>query len=363
MKSRVTIKDIAAEAGVSIGTVHTALSDKKGVSDETRERIKELAKEMHYKPNTTASLLKRKELQIGICLPSTDGDGSYYPPQLWNGYRAYKEKIRDYNVSFREFSYSNNDGPGDVGLRQKLDRKALKQVLDKGELNGIVINGNGCPFTGEELREYVEKGLVLVLLDTDIPDSGRLTCVMADHHCIGRLMAELIMPRIPSCGSVLFYAGSKEYPSYRLLEQGFNAYMQENGYENQIYREYVNQINEETYQNILRDVKRPDIAAVCGASSRTSIMLGRALRESGKAGKLVAVGSDLFDENKEALRQGVFQNLIQKNPFAQGFMATCLLVEYLLMDRTPEELFLVGSQVVFSSNLSQVENASVHFLV
>ena len=42
MKRRVTIKDIAAEAGVSLGTVHLALSDKPGVGAVTRERIRQI---------------------------------------------------------------------------------------------------------------------------------------------------------------------------------------------------------------------------------------------------------------------------------------------------------------------------------
>ena len=138
--------------------------------------------------------------------------------------------------------------------------------------------------------------------------------------------------------------------------------LQENGYENIIYRDHSNRICEENYKNILSYVKRPDVAAVCSVSSRASIMLARALQESGKAGKLVAVGSDLFEENKQALRSGVFQNLIQKNPFAQAFMATRMLVDYLLKDVKPEESFVVGSQVVFRSNLCLFEKNLVRFL-
>jgi LacI family transcriptional regulator len=92
------------------------------------------------------------------------------------------------------------------------------------------------------------------------------------------------------------------------------------------------------------------------------MMLGQALEESGKAGKVMAIGSDLFEENKDFLRRGVFQNLVQKNPFAQAFMATRFLSDYLLKDVRPEELFVVGSQMVFKSNLSLFEKNSVRFL-
>lgn len=364
MNRRVTIKDVAAAAGVSLGTVHLALSDKTGVSQETRARIKALAKEMDYHPNVAAASLKRKTVRLAVCFPSTEGDNQYYYPQMWSGFRTYRDSIPDLNVSIQEFAYPESDGAdkAEVWKRQNQVLDELKELLEKGELDGLVIHGNRCPIPAHVLYGYVEKGLVLALVDTDMPESGRLFCVRADYDCIGRTMAEIIMDRIPSCGSVFICAGIQEYPSHHRIEQGFTSYMRENGYENIIYRDHSNQICEENYKNILSYVKRPDVAAVCSVSSRASIMLARALQESGKAGKLVAVGSDLFEENKQALRSGVFQNLIQKNPFAQAFMATRMLVDYFLKDVKPEESFVVGSQVVFRSNLCLFEKNSVRFL-
>lgn len=362
MKNRVTIKDIAAAAGVSLGTVHMALSEKPGVSQATREKIRALAREMDYHPNAAAAALKRKTIHLAVCFPGISGDNGYYYPQLWSGFWAYRERIRDMNISIREFAYSENGAAGEKGLQQNDELEALEQMLDHGELDGLVIHGNRCPFTAEKLHGYVKKGLTLVLTDTDLPESGRLLCVAADYDSIGRTMAELVMSRIPSCGSILLCAGISEYASHRLIEEGFDAYLRENGHDNLVYKERSNQICSETYRSIFNYVKRPDVAAACCVSSRTSLMLAQALRESGKAGRLVAVGSDLFEENKQALRDGVFQNLVQKNPYAQAFMATKFLVEYLLRDTIPEELFVVGSQIVFRSNLSLFEKNSLRFL-
>ena len=68
----VTIKDIAAKAGVSTCTVSRVLNNRgKKVSEETRRRVLEAAKELDYKPNLIArGLVQRRTWQIGLIVPS-----------------------------------------------------------------------------------------------------------------------------------------------------------------------------------------------------------------------------------------------------------------------------------------------------
>ncbi|MGW4897279.1 LacI family DNA-binding transcriptional regulator [Kitasatospora sp. NPDC004240] len=57
MAHRVTIRDVAARAGVSAGAVSLALNDRPGVSEETRRRITEAARELGWTPSRTARSL------------------------------------------------------------------------------------------------------------------------------------------------------------------------------------------------------------------------------------------------------------------------------------------------------------------
>lgn len=69
--SRVSIKDIAEVAGVSHSTVSRALRDSPLISEDTRERIKEIAREMGYTPNAVAqSLQGQRTNTIGLVVPS-----------------------------------------------------------------------------------------------------------------------------------------------------------------------------------------------------------------------------------------------------------------------------------------------------
>lgn len=55
--ARVRIADVAERAGVSKGAVSFALNGRPGVSEETRERVLRIAKDMGWRPNTAARAL------------------------------------------------------------------------------------------------------------------------------------------------------------------------------------------------------------------------------------------------------------------------------------------------------------------
>lgn len=68
----VRLVDIAARARVSIMTVSKALRDQPDVSAATRDRIKRIAKEMGYVPDSSAQYLRTRTTKLfGLVIPST----------------------------------------------------------------------------------------------------------------------------------------------------------------------------------------------------------------------------------------------------------------------------------------------------
>lgn len=66
-KKMVTIYDIAKKLGYAPATVSRALNNKKDISEKTRERIQQAAKEMNYFPNSQAvALSTSKTWNIGV---------------------------------------------------------------------------------------------------------------------------------------------------------------------------------------------------------------------------------------------------------------------------------------------------------
>ncbi|MFJ4205055.1 LacI family DNA-binding transcriptional regulator [Streptomyces sviceus] len=71
--SRVTIKDVAARAGVSKGAVSLAFNHKPGLSEATRDRIFRAARELGWAPNLTARTLAGSRVDVvglAICRPA-----------------------------------------------------------------------------------------------------------------------------------------------------------------------------------------------------------------------------------------------------------------------------------------------------
>jgi len=80
MAKTVTMSDIADRLDVSTVTVSKALSDQKGVSEEMREKIKQLANELGYRKPTGKGKDRLRSFNIGVIAPqgSMDGQESLY---------------------------------------------------------------------------------------------------------------------------------------------------------------------------------------------------------------------------------------------------------------------------------------------
>jgi LacI family transcriptional regulator, galactose operon repressor len=67
---RVTIKDIAKKAGISVAAVSKALNDQPDIGQNTKDRVKRISKEMGYTPNILArNLVKRDNKTLGVLIP------------------------------------------------------------------------------------------------------------------------------------------------------------------------------------------------------------------------------------------------------------------------------------------------------
>ncbi len=154
---KVSIKDIAAKAGVSTATVSLALNGSDLVKDSTKERVQQLAKEMGYVPNPYArKLVLQKSGMLGLVVPT-----------IRNVYYAY---LVDYiNAFVREAGYGLQIATSDNS--PKMERKILDEMRIN-QVEGIMLAPVNVPNFGTNYIEEIQVPLVYTTgqyLDSEHP--------------------------------------------------------------------------------------------------------------------------------------------------------------------------------------------------
>src|SRR5262245_19708085 len=81
LRKRVTLKDIAHEAGVHVSTVSRALdpSSKTSLTDDVEKKVRKIAMRLGYRPNRIAAGLRtNRSMSVGIIIP--DITNTLFPP-------------------------------------------------------------------------------------------------------------------------------------------------------------------------------------------------------------------------------------------------------------------------------------------
>lgn len=141
----VTIKDIARIAGVSHMTVSRALNGNNAVTDETRDKVLKIARELNYRPNLQArSLVMNRKYSIGIVFSTLlSATAPSFMQACLNG--VYQTLAKDYNLIVKDlesglehFNFSRVDGVIFVS-QQESDDSFIDFALAQG-VNLVVIN-------------------------------------------------------------------------------------------------------------------------------------------------------------------------------------------------------------------------------
>lgn len=121
---RVTIYDVASEAGVSLATVSRVINDSSVVKEATKKKVEEAISRLGYKPNAIAQgLALQKTTTIGLIVPDTSFT---YTGQIINGLLDVS-KIYNYGVMLHTIT----EGISDVNK--------IIDVIIKSHVDGVII--------------------------------------------------------------------------------------------------------------------------------------------------------------------------------------------------------------------------------
>ncbi len=210
-----TIKDIAALARVSPGTVSKTLNDAPGVGAETRRRIQKLVQELDFHPNASArSLAARRTGNIGVVIPHT---GSYsmasaYWPILLTSVTE-EAAARNLNVLLST-----------ARSEQDVD-SAYKSVLRGKRVDGLIVGAEH--FGLKQLAELLVKDFPFVMVGKG---------ALSGHHYVdvdNQGGAEAMTRHLIGLGhrTIALLCGPEQFASVRERRDGYQAAMTAAGLE------------------------------------------------------------------------------------------------------------------------------------
>jgi DNA-binding LacI/PurR family transcriptional regulator len=164
VQTRVTIRDIAAAAGVSITTVSHALNHTRHVSPTTKATIQEIAQRMRYRPDPVARMLQGQDsLLIGHILANL-------PENRFFGLVA-----RGADLGAQEAGYSTIISY--AADRAEAEEHAVRLLIEK-RVNGIIFT---TPLSAANVELAVAAGVATVMVERPLPVRGAHS-VMIDHR-------------------------------------------------------------------------------------------------------------------------------------------------------------------------------------
>ena len=143
---RVTIYDVAKEAGVSLATVSRVINGSNVVKAPTKERVEAAVEKLGYKPNAIAQgLALQKSTSIGLVVPEASFT---YTGQVINGLIDVA-KIYNYNIMLHTITA----GITDINTVKQYFLKLLEYMIDKRDQ----ISGRQYSFLLKKAKDFVEK--------------------------------------------------------------------------------------------------------------------------------------------------------------------------------------------------------------
>lgn len=326
----VTIKQIAELAGVSRGTVDRVLNGRPGVKPETEQKIRAIAEEMGYSPNTAGRILAAGKKQLKLAFLICHGPEFTYFQDVLAAAQEKAVELRGLGVAVRFYLITHFAPDYLSGL--------LAQV-EADEPDGIAaLPLRTAPFL-EFMERVTAKGIPTVFFNLDEDFAPRLCYVGCDYEQAGRVAAGLAalcagqqgvvgLLSLHTAGSTSFnervYGFTDElrthYPALTLANHGKVTVVRHGDYA--------------AAETMIRS--HPELSAVY-IVNLGDYQVCRAVREAADGRPLRIITNDLVPVQRKMLHQGIISATLSQQPEVQGSAPLQILYEYLALGIPPKK--------------------------
>lgn len=300
---KVTLKDVADAAGVSVATVDRVLNRREGVRGNTVARVEAAIRRLGYAPSSLASRVQPPPNSYLFLLPT---GGNPFFTALGEGVARLREWLPFAGSTFDVRTVDVFDGP------------ALGAALERAggdDYDGIAVVALDHPAVREAINALARRGIRVVTLVSDVPSSARDRYVGIDNTAAGRTAGTLAARFLANrTGKVALVTGSLALRDHAERCFGFEQVITQDFRDIHVIAAREGRDDPERVAAVVRDLLRdhPDLAGIYNVGAGTGGVI-RALEASGRAREIVFVAHELTDESRSALLRGTIDAVIAQD--------------------------------------------------
>jgi ribose transport system substrate-binding protein len=216
-------------------------------------------------------------------------------------------------------------GPNQTDIEEHIQ---YIEMAIASKVDGILTQGlNEAEFT-PVINEAIEKGIPVITVDTDAPDSERITYIGTDNYHAGYLAGQALIEDTNGEAVVGIITGSLDASHMQLRVEGFtDAVENEPGIDIvAVEPSNITRIQaEERASKIIEE--HPDITAFFGTSALDGIGIVEAVERAGLMDDMYMIGFDTLPETIELIKEGKIDATVVQEPYEIGFLAVEKMVD------------------------------------
>ncbi len=343
--TKIRIKDIAARAGVSVGTVDRVLHNRPNVSPKALEKVNIALEEMNYRPNVYASALAyNKKFTYVLFIPHHSSEA--YWQEIEEGANKAEEMRADFHINVKYVYYKRfDDEDFECGTQECLAYNP----------DGIVIVPAGLEITRHFTDHLHERNIPFVMLDSYMPDLRPLAFFGQDSFSSGYFAAKMLMLIAHKEKRIMLmrqtHNGLLTTKQQANREVGFRHYMIDHFPEVKIVNlELPTEGDSKKFNKILDGffAENPDIHHCITLNSKAHI-IGEYLVVNNKRDTQV-MGYDMVPKNVEGLRKGSISFIIAQHGYQQGFSCVDALFKATVLKQAVEPVNYMPIELISKEN-------------
>ena len=239
---------------------------------------------------------------------------------------------------------------------------ALVENAVNRKVEGIVLAPSDPDALIPAIKKAWEAKIPVILIDSAASDAGKSyyqSFLATDNNKAGELCAQALIAKVGTTGKIAIMSYTAGSGSEIGRVGGFKKYIETHS-KLQIVGPFYSNSQMGTALNQTTDVlaANPDIKGLFGANEPTAIGMGRALVQSGKAGKVVAIGFDGNADLQGFVKDGTISAIAVQSAYEMGSLGVKTAVD-VLDKKTVPKFRDTGVVMVTKTNIDTPEAKNV----